>query len=359
MEIMDREQIYHILQNLSNLEISYTDYSKDKIDYDEYQTYFDYFDNYVIQSHNLSRFYFPVPDSLDKTKYASNISKMGVITDQLTIPVGFDISISKLFNFPSNVTHSCDYYSLLYLMEGNLRLTIEDNTYDVVPGDFYLLPPNIPYAATAQPESIGIFLDMRKSFLNSNYKLLFQEDSRLETFFMNTLAENTHVSHLLIHTQNTSSQKNRILDIFLEYINQNSYSNSAMKNLFSLLMIDILRDSKTEILSSTPIRSGEYLYRDILEYINHNYQTASLKELADSVHFSKQYICKIVKQYSGDTFQNLLIQTRLKMVENYLVDSKLSIETIAELCGFSTAAHLSRCFKNKYGISPTKYRKEL
>ena len=56
MEIKNRDQIYHILQNLSNLEISYVDYSRQEINYNEYHTYFDYFNNYVIQNHNLTRF---------------------------------------------------------------------------------------------------------------------------------------------------------------------------------------------------------------------------------------------------------------------------------------------------------------
>ena len=151
--------------------------------------------------------------------------------------------------------------------------------------------------------------------------------------------------------------RDRILDIFAEYINQESFSNAAMKNLFSLLMIDLLRDSSTRIESPTPISGSDTLYQTILDEIRRNYQTLSLSELAEKTHFSKQYICKIIKEKSGNTFQNLLLHTRLKMVAQYLNDTALSIEEIAFLCGFSTPAHLSRCFKQNFGITPSAYRK--
>lgn len=101
MEIKNRDQIYHILQNLSNLEISYVDYSRQEINYNEYHTYFDYFNNYVIQNHNLTRFYFPIPKDMEHLEYPNDISNFDVISDSLTFLPGFDISVSKLFNFPS------------------------------------------------------------------------------------------------------------------------------------------------------------------------------------------------------------------------------------------------------------------
>ena len=357
MEIKNRDQIYHILQNLSNLEISYVDYSRQEINYNEYHTYFDYFNNYVIQNHNLTRFYFPIPKDMEHLEYPNDISNFDVISDSLTFLPGFDISVSKLFNFPKSATHQCNYYSMLYLMEGNAHLQIQDVSVHVFPGDFYLIPPNTPYAATAAPESIGIVLDMRKSFLNSNYKSLFQDDARLERFFINSLNQDSSSTHLAIHTNASSMHRDRILDIFAEYINQESFSNAAMKNLFSLLMIDLLRDSNTRIESPTPISGSDTLYQTILDEIRRNYQTLSLSELAEKTHFSKQYICKIIKEKSGNTFQNLLLHTRLKMVAQYLNDTALSIEEIAFLCGFSTPAHLSRCFKQNFGITPSAYRK--
>ena len=109
------------------------------------------------------------------------------------------------------------------------------------------------------------------------------------------------------------------------------------------------RNPNTAIDSSVAISHLEQQYRQLQDYLKRNYQTASLDEIANQLHFSKQYICKIVKSASRKTFQTLLMEIRLQMVADYLRETALPMESIAELCGFSTAAHLSRSFKTPTG----------
>ena len=101
MEIKNRDQIYHILQNLSNLEISYVDYSRQEINYNEYHTYFDYFNNYVIQNHNLTRFYFPIPKDMEHLEYPNDISNFDVISDSLDILLDLISPSANFLIFPS------------------------------------------------------------------------------------------------------------------------------------------------------------------------------------------------------------------------------------------------------------------
>ena len=61
MKLIDGTQVYHILQNLNNLEISFMEYSRSQKNFLKYDTYLEFFDNYIIKSQNLSRFYFPSP----------------------------------------------------------------------------------------------------------------------------------------------------------------------------------------------------------------------------------------------------------------------------------------------------------
>lgn len=355
MEHITREQVYHILQNLSNVEISYTEYSRTRLDYKKYQTYFDYFNNQVLRSHNLGRFYFPIPLTGDM-KTPKTVTEWNIISEKLTILPGFDMAVSKMFNFPDSTRHCCDYYTMIYLMDGSGRLSLDDTQFDLEPGDFYLIPAGVYYGASSAPESVCIYFDLRRSFLGAEYKSIFQDDSRLNDFFVESLKNDSSMTYLAIHTNNSASIRNRVLDIFAEYINQEKFCSSAMKNHLALLMTSILRDPDTQIDSSISVSHIEQRYLLVREYLRHNYQSASLDEIAEELHFSKQYICKIVKTVSGRTFQTLLMEIRLQMATDYLRDTALPIESIAELCGFSTAAHLSRCFKNAHGIPPSVYR---
>jgi AraC-like DNA-binding protein len=56
-------------------------------------------------------------------------------------------------------------------------------------------------------------------------------------------------------------------------------------------------------------------------------------------------------------FQDLLDAERRRVAEEYLADSDLSVQQIADLCGFSDAQNFSQAFKRWLGVSPTEYRR--
>lgn len=357
MEILDPRQTYNILQNLSNLEISYMEYSKSPKDFVKYQSYLEYFNNYIIKSKNLHRFYFPAKLSPDML-HSQKISDLGEILDIYTIAPGYDFCVSKHFNFPSRLRHKCNYYTLVYLFEGSGTLIMDENTFSMRAGDFYLIPPGVYYATQTSPESLCIYMDLRQSFVAVEYKNIFHEDPLITSFITHTFASEHHMTYLAIHTGENETVRTLVLTIFTEYINQDKYSRNTMKNFLSLLFALILRSDKTTLDASVKTTRLDQQYQQIISYLKQNYPTADLSSLSDQIHFSKQYICKIVKKKTGDTFNALLMKIRLEMVEQYLLESDLVLEDIAYLCGFTAPSHLSKVFKNHYGVSPSVYRKE-
>ena len=60
---------------------------------------------------------------------------------------------------------------------------------------------------------------------------------------------------------------------------------------------------------------------------------------------------------SGTNFQSLLDEARRKVAEDRLLNSRMSIQQIAEACGFGDAQNFSQAFKRWTGRSPSEYRK--
>ena len=356
MPTLDARRVYNTLQNLMNLEISYIEYSQQPRDFSEYQTYTHYFDNYVLRSKDLYRFYFPVP--LSAKKLPKYISDIGDVTDVLNIMPGYDFSASKMFNFPGALRHKCNYYSLIYQMEGSGNLTLDSGRYELHAGDFYLVPPEVYYALEAGLEGLCICLNMRRSFIAAEYKSIALENPQLTRFLVDSLAADDSAQYAAMHTDANDTINNLVLSIFAEYINQDEYSNISMRSYLSLLFATILRSPNTKLESSARVTRLDEQFHLIEAYLKKNFQTANLTELSDAIHFSKQYICRIVKEKTGDTFNTLLIRTRLQMVVQYLLETELPLEEIAYLCGFSAASHMSRTFKNEYGMTPSAYRNE-
>ena len=95
---------------------------------------------------------------------------------------------------------------------------------------------------------------------------------------------------------------------------------------------------------------------EIINYINTNYLTVSLDELADQFHLSKPYLSKYIKDKSGKTFGELVKNVRMKKARTLLKGGNMTVESIAEKVGYQNVEHFNRLFKKKYGMTPVQFR---
>ncbi len=354
MTTIDINQAYQLLKNLSGMESSFMDYSSSAKEFSNQAVYISYLNSSMIQNGNLWKFYLQVP--------LTTPSRAPVplqVTHEGTGQSGLGFSVHKLFNFPEGPIHSCDYYTLLYTMEGCCHLTVGPEVHTLGNGVLCLIPPGVQYAVACDEGSICLAFDLQESFVSANYEDIFEYDQRLIRFYHAVITVPDQTAYLMLRTDNNDSIRNMALHIVVEYINGERYRASALRRYLGLLFTMILRSDQTAI--TTPVKTSlmEQRYQEIEDYIRTHYQSANLDQVADAVHFSKQYICRIVKAATGDTFNVLLLRLRLEMARHYLLNTDLVMESISEMCGFSSAAYMSKVFKEQYGESPSKYRKMI
>ena len=84
----------------------------------------------------------------------------------------------------------------------------------------------------------------------------------------------------------------------------------------------------------------------------------SLERLAKELNLNKYYLSHVFKEVTGYTVMQYVMECRLIQVK-YLLEMKLdqSLEDIFLSTGFESAAHFSRFFKARIGMTPTSYRK--
>ena len=82
----------------------------------------------------------------------------------------------------------------------------------------------------------------------------------------------------------------------------------------------------------------------------------SIESVAESLGLSSRTLSRRLRD-SGTNFQSLLDEARRKVAEERLLHSKMSIQQIAEACGFGDAQNFSQAFKRWTGLSPSEYRK--
>ncbi len=93
------------------------------------------------------------------------------------------------------------------------------------------------------------------------------------------------------------------------------------------------------------------------EYIVKNYsRPISVESLASHLVINKNYLIKLFKKSFSTTPNQYILKVRLYNAELMLADTDLSVESIAESCGFNTTSYFIKRFKERYGETPYVFR---
>lgn len=85
----------------------------------------------------------------------------------------------------------------------------------------------------------------------------------------------------------------------------------------------------------------------------------TLETVAKHVFVSKCYLCRMFRRQTGQSFSQYVTAQRLDRAEHLLRHSKMSIDRIAEQCGFGSAAYFATTFRRRNGIAPSAWRRQL
>ena len=130
--------------------------------------------------------------------------------------------------------------------------------------------------------------------------------------------------------------------------------NAGMLEILSNLIVESAERAETD--SSPNIYSySEYAVR----YINNHFsEKIRIQDLADHIGISRSYLVKLMKQETGMSPQEYLIETRMRRASDLLSRTNDSIRVIAAECGYDDALAFSKVFKSRFGLNPTEYREQ-
>jgi len=143
----------------------------------------------------------------------------------------------------------------------------------------------------------------------------------------------------------------------IAYEYNNSYSRRE-NNMAQLLNILIRKVEEELTLSKPRTNYGDLgIITSIKSTIMSNPQNNwTIAELAKMCNMSESHFQIMYKKIYNTNCISDVINARLTMAKELVRNSTSSIQEIAVFCGYKNVEHFSRQFKQKYGISPLKYR---
>jgi AraC family L-rhamnose operon regulatory protein RhaS len=261
---------------------------------------------------------------------------------------------TRFIEFPA---HKHNYIEIMYMCLGKTTHIINGNTKVVLEKGNLLFLNQFSYheILPAGMEDIGINFIILPEFFDEVLPML-HKDNALSDFLVNTLRQNTkRASYLhykvadIIPIQNLV--ENLVWDLLNKQHNHRQIDQTTMGLLFMQLVNQTERiehDEQNQIYHSVAIT--------VLKYIEENYKTANLTELAQKMNHSVSSLSKIIKSSTGSTFKELLQNKRLNQAAHLLSATKLPITDIIYMVGYDNTSYFHKIFRKRYCVSPKQYR---
>ena len=117
---------------------------------------------------------------------------------------------------------------------------------------------------------------------------------------------------------------------------------------------------REEITSAKRKKPSNYYYKKAISYINlHFTEKISLRDVANELHITPNYLCVVFKRYSGETITDYINNKRVEKARELLYDDTMNVEAIAEAVGIKNVRYLRELFKKYYGINIKQCRRIL
>jgi AraC-like DNA-binding protein/mannose-6-phosphate isomerase-like protein (cupin superfamily) len=262
---------------------------------------------------------------------------------------------SRFIEFP---LHRHNYIEIMYVCKGTITHCLDGQELVMKKGDMLLLNQHVQHAVKrADYDDIGINFIAPPEFFDIPLQML-KENNVLADFLVNTLRQKNPVSHyLLFRLEENPAIENLMENMIASMLDDVQNEDSINQYSMGIVFLYLLRHMEC-LTEGSSQDYREIVVQSTLAYIDTWYKTASLSKLAEDFHQSLSVLSKLIRQSTGFTFQELLQRKRFQKAVMLLLDTDLSVEEIAEAVGYENLSYFYRQFKERYGMTPRKYRLE-
>ena len=245
-----------------------------------------------------------------------------------------------------NFTYSHDrgeYYEIIYILDGEIEYISKTDKTNLSIGELRLIPPDIKYSISGSSSSLLRLVTISRPIFEDYIALITRSEEPYFSFPVQKSSVHLSVSELM-----------ELEAVALRY---SSVSDLARKRgLGAEMLAKILNRFFNEIETSHP--SDSPLMQRILDLLNTPAGIrGGIPYICKTLQYSESYVSHRFKFHWGVTFSQYIKETRLKYIEYYLKTTNYSLKNIADLVGIESLSYLNRIFKEKYNITPLKYRK--
>lgn len=266
----------------------------------------------------------------------------------------FELVLKEFMDVCPRGLHSHTFFELIYIISGTGKQCINDAECNYLPGNLFLVAPNDSHIFKIETTSQFFFIRFNNVFVQSS-KQEKELVKQLELILQNARHE---PGSILKNKDDQHAVKHLMGMLIREHLNTDLFHNELVAQLVNTLLVFIARNISLVFPENIDQSSEEKVVR-ILQHIQSNiYYPEQLKveSISNSFGISPTYLGRYFKKHTGESLQQYILNYKLKLIKNRLLQSNMRIKEIADEFGFTDKSHLNKFFKKSQGISLMGYR---
>ena len=246
--------------------------------------------------------------------------------------------------------HYHDYYEIFILYDGIAAHLINGERHMLNKGDAVFIRPNDTHDYTCISEEAFKMLNI--TFTSETAEEIFAFLG--EGFGSDELCTSRLPVCVKLSDAYQKELFERMTHIRLIEDNKVAELKSALRILIFKLITEVFSNPSNEVLPEAPFWLCE-LREKLREDSNFILGIPAISELTDK---SREHVARSMKKYFGVTVSEYINDLRLNYIANMLQYSDHNIIDVIFESGFNNVSWCCKCFKKKYGVSMSEYRRQ-
>ena len=247
--------------------------------------------------------------------------------------------IEMIYNCSGETEHIINGSDEICLEEGNILLLGTDAVHEV---------------KLANKDDIAVNFIIKPEFFNYNAGVGYE--NAIYNFIMTELSKKGGESYIRFDISSMLPAKNLLENLIWSFIFPEDNSDTLQNMTLALLFAELTE--RAGVVSKSVASSYEQdTTLKVVNYIESSYKDAKLLTIAKQLKISVVALSKIVKNYSGKTFKDLLQEKRLNEAEKLILNTNIPVTEIIFAVGYENTNFFYKLFAEKFGCTPKEYRK--
>ncbi len=273
-------------------------------------------------------------------------TKFTVLSD-----VGADrVGIAPVSKKKYDQLHFHTYYELFYVNNGRFSIKFENEDKEFSKDDLIVISPGTNHKT--------IMVNPGTARYNFNFLM---ENNSLKTNFSLYDALIGVFSDECTVINNCYALRDVLKKIVVDIMHGDEVMLGMHFHELAVSILDFVDPQKAHPLSTQTISDSNMIRMYKLQQIifTSYSQDISLNYIADKLFLSTRQASRIIQQYFGCTYRELVAKMRMKVAVELLENTDMTILEIASQVGYNSIKGFYAYFKKQFNCLPTEYRKRM